>query len=401
MSVALLAAVAGLVMLGLAVVIFVDALSPGQEPAARPAAAAEIRLQPRPGEPPPKDAAAAAVPGGVPAGPKAAPPAPPDNRRVSIRLREPFELLYPTTDSPFVAVTQNAGERNVTRTIWDLRDGRKTGAVTVDSELYDGLVLSPDGKHLCAQVREEPFLEVWSVADGQRLYRINTQEAEYGICTYDFASPGFLLTIQYGKKDSLMRIWNVATSKCLHRFQEEMPLLLLGVKALSPDRRYLAAVRSKNKGSLMICDLDAGKVTSEWPVPHPRQLGVISYLALTYSQDGKSLHLMYFCGLTPYLATLDASTGRGSTRMINGLGNINNIVFGLTPNMGPMLVGLPDGNVMIAGHMFVDPKSGTVVRKLPQPTFEGDIRRTFGTRWASITGAAGDRKLVVEPFPPP
>ena len=36
----------------------------------------------------------------------------------------------------------------------------------------------------------------------------------------------------------------------------------------------------------------------------------------------------------------------------------------------------------------------------PWELFEGNVRRVFDTKWAYLTVANGQRRLVVEPFPP-
>jgi hypothetical protein len=165
-------------------------------------------------------------------------------------------------------------------------------------------------------------------------------------------------------------------------------------------RRYLATIHRDNN-RLVICDLSAGKVAADWPIPSPNRLAFKVPWALTFSQDGRSLSLMYDCGLDIYLATWDLRTSHGSTRKVRGLGDVGNPILSGMTNTGPLLEGLSDGKVLIAGHALVDPQSGAVVRKLPEPSFQGDVRRVFGSKWARITGAEGARHLTLQPFPPP
>src|SRR5262249_5970734 len=159
------AGVAGLLVLGWTAVVLVVAFWPKPQPAAPPTGGAAVLPQPQPGKPPqdggaPTTASAPAAPGGLTPDSGPAPSAPPDDRRISIQLPSPVDLLFPTTASPFVSIAENAGERNVTRTIWDLRDGRQKGAVTVDGERYHLFALSPDGAYLAAMIREEPYQTV-------------------------------------------------------------------------------------------------------------------------------------------------------------------------------------------------------------------------------------------------
>jgi WD40 repeat protein len=403
-----LAGVAGLLVLGWTAVVLVIAFWPKTQPAAPPTGEAAARPEPQPGKPQPDGGApttaSPSAPGSLPPDPLPAPVVLPDDKHVSIRLPSPVDLLFPTTASPFVAIAGNAGERNVTRTVWDLRDGRQTGTVTVDGEQYQLFALSPDGAYLAATVKEEPWqtVEVWSVADGRSVRRIDAREPGYGVLyRCDFAGAGLLLTNQSGPQDNLVRIWDVTTGKCVRRFEAPVGVLGINVRALSPGRRYLASVHRKSD-RLVICDLGAGKVVADWRIPDPNPLGYKVPWAVAFSEDGRSLYLLYICGLEMYLATWDVSTGHAAgTHRIASIEALNNPLFSGMTNTGPLLDGLSDGKVLLAGYAVVDPKSGAVVRKIPQPTFQGDVRRVFGTKWARTTGAEGDRQLVVQPFPPP
>jgi hypothetical protein len=413
-----LAGVLGLLVLCMGSVGVVVAVWPWKDANAPPVAKAALVPQPQPdqppqpqlgqpppdqpGQPPPKDPAIVVAAGGLPPDPLPAPMVIAANPPIAIRLPTPVDLLYPTTPSPFVAVAGNSGG-NTVRTFWDLRSGKQTGALTVDGERYQQFALSPDGTHVAATVKEGAgqTVEVWSVADGKSVRRIDTTEPGFGMLfPCDFAGPGQLVTNQSGPGGSLVRVWDVNTGQCLRRFQAPVDLLGIRISALSPGRRYLASIQPKHK-RLVICDLAAGKVAADWLIPDPTPASFKVPWAIAFSHDGRSLHLMSFGGLSLYLATWDLSTGKGSARKINGLGNINNPLLSGMFDTGPLLEGLPDGTVIVAGFAVVDPATGAVVRKIPEPSFRGDARRIFGTTWARITGPEGNWDLAVLPFPPP
>jgi len=123
--------------------------------------------------------------------------------------------------------------------------------------------------------------------------------------------------------------------------------------------------------------------------------------ALAFSQDCRSLYVMYFCGLDFYLASYDLAAGQGRTRRLQGWGDLSDPLLTADFDTGPLLQCLADGELLLAGYMVVDPKSGRVVRKLPRPALQGDVRRVVGAKWAAVTGPQGGRSLVVQPCPPP
>jgi hypothetical protein len=326
----------------------------------------------------------------------------PDGPRVEIPLPNPFELVYPTTATPYVGIGGNAKGGGVKRTFWDLRDGKQIGGMTLDGEKYQQFALSPDGAHLAAFVKAEPWtsFEIWSVADGRSLGKIDAAVPGVSILSApDFAGPGQLLTIQTANKTNVVRVWDVTNGNCVHRIEVELNMIAVSVRALSPGRRFLAAPDRDNK-RLIICDLKAGKVAAAWQIPNPNALTALVPWALAFSQDGRSLHLMYFSGLEVYLGTWDVSTGRGSARRIAGVENINNAIYSGTTNTGQLLECLADGKVLMAGHALIDPKTGTTIRKLSEPSFQGDARHVFGSKWVRSVGAEGDRWLIVQPCPP-
>jgi hypothetical protein len=120
---------------------------------------------------------------------------------------------------------------------------------------------------------------------------------------------------------------------------------------------------------------------------------------MAFSQDGRTLYLLYFCGLDLYLADWDVRTGQGGTRKLRGIGDVGSPRMSGMFEIGPLVQCLSDGKLLVAGYMIVDPKSGAVVRSLPAPSLENSHRRIIGAKWARTVGPVGARRLVVEAIP--
>jgi hypothetical protein len=238
------------------------------------------------------------------------------------------------------------------------------------------------------------------VAEGRSLRRIESDDPDRRLLfPCDFAGPGLVLTNQNGAKGSLLRIWDVATGIRVREFDAPVSLFGMTTRALSPGRRYLAILHQK-ANQVVLCDLVAGKVSAEWALPRHDPLRIKSWWALGFSQDGRSLYALYFSGLDFYLADWDVVTGKANTRLVRGLklaGQNGPLIAGY---QGLQIEGLADGHVLMAGQIIIDPRTGTVVRTLPGEQFEGNVRRIFDKKWACVTGAEWNRRLVVEPLPP-
>jgi WD40 repeat protein len=158
--------------------------------------------------------------------------------------------------------------------LWQASTGKKLRDLECGNTGWAGsAAFSPDGKELALGTDNDPAIRIFDPATGKLSRKIAGHEKAAVVVVY--SKDGQL--IASGSKDKTARIWDAATGKELHRFQE--PEEVEDV-ALSPDRKLLA---TKTHKTVWLWDVASGKEV------HRFEHGSMDLRTLAFSPDGKVL----------------------------------------------------------------------------------------------------------------
>jgi WD40 repeat protein len=177
---------------------------------------------------------------------------------------------------------------------YETATGKEIGQAAVNWDLLDDLRFSPNNKLLGAVHYSPPFVEVWDVASGSKLWRMSVP---LGFCSGAFVfTPDekiivsvprlFKLTPKGKEDDPLPLLFYDAAQGPKHKYASRIKIPIRGttpmdgkVLALSPDGKLLASRDSSTQ--FMLWDFTSGKLLHE-----PKADSDIVF-RLCFSPDGK------------------------------------------------------------------------------------------------------------------
>lgn len=157
--------------------------------------------------------------------------------------------------------------------LWQVSTGKRLRDLEPCGGLPTSLAFSPDGKELAVGTDRDHAIQIYDPATGKSVRKITGHEGAAIVAVY--SKDGKFLAS--GSKDKTARVWDAATGKELHRFQE--PEEVVDV-ALSPDGKLLA---TKTLKAVRLYDMASGKEV--------RRFEYVSngLRSLAFSPDGKVL----------------------------------------------------------------------------------------------------------------
>jgi WD40 repeat protein len=167
-----------------------------------------------------------------------------------------------------------ASDKGGTFGLWQVSTGKKLRDLEGgNSGAATSVAFSPDGKELALGTEYDPAIQIFDPSTGKFSRKITGHEKAPIVVVY--SKDGKLLAS--ASKDKTARIWDAATGKELHRFQE--PEEVVDV-ALSPDGKLLA---TKTHKAVRLYDIVSGKEVRRWEYVSN---GLRSF---AFSPDGKVL----------------------------------------------------------------------------------------------------------------
>ncbi|MAG94022.1 MAG: hypothetical protein CMJ48_09760 [Planctomycetaceae bacterium] len=291
--------------------------------------------------------------------------------------------VYPETSNAFVALGSNFRNEDV-REVWDLRSGRKVGAISTDVGAQRG-VLSPDGLHFVAMAKSKDVLLVFDVKAGKQVGEIKIPSATVSP-VMRFAGPNRLVTLQ--RKEPL-GVWSIPEGQ-REQSIELTKLFQINSLAVSPGGRFAAAVVNdddSNKSVLRIYDLDAGKLAGGISLQSYAEATNLMCESLAFSPDGSELAGVlktYADGGKQWLVGWDMKSGKPAFEHDVATDLQTKAVSGT--NSSPHVRWFPDGKwLLLFGRYIFDREVGGPIWRVP------DDKELTG----EATNVAGNNQVLV------
>jgi hypothetical protein len=303
-------------------------------------------------------------------------------------------VVYPGSPAGFAAV--NLARNPKEYAVYDLASGRQVGDPHV-LKIADGTrpALSQDGQTLALRVEgRTDLVEVRDVQRRSRPLHVPFQkdgEDGYTIGDLRFAGKDRLVVVlQKGEAGrdarTLFAVFNVASKKHESRFDGSFPYE--GRRAaLSPGGNFLVMHPKVGQNFLYFWDLGNGEVAGTLEIAEPSDpAGETAGLA--FAPDGKSVALLW--------KTKEKGWGRLMCWDIDSRKRVANHAVEQAPP-GAEIGGLyplqfvPDGGLLLFGHLVIDRDKGTVTGKVgPEPANAADAERVVVDRGrvSRLTGGA-------------
>src|SRR5690606_32117134 len=139
-----------------------------------------------------------------------------EGREFSLLLDQPgFEpVRYSSGYARAIAFQHRLGSQDVLE-VWDLGERKKVGALKGKNEFRGEIALSPTGKYVAGRVRDgsggwRDSLQVWAMAQGQRVCEIPPPSEDHDVDILDYANDETLLGIYRHADTYRLRLWNIA-----------------------------------------------------------------------------------------------------------------------------------------------------------------------------------------------
>jgi hypothetical protein len=274
-------------------------------------------------------------------------------------------VLYPNLPSSFVLVKTD---------LWDLKAGQKVGTIQYTVGPAAIQALSADGKYLALD--HDGKVAVLTVPAGEEVSRVDYDKSQGQLSYADFPAPDRLTV---GKPDGMVEVREIPSGKVLGsfktgRFQPKQA-------AQSADGKRLAIFTTDE---LAVYELPAGRRLLSWSTPPGKYRSLLSANGISFSPDGKELAVLCGLGGPGLLLCWDLDAGRlsgefpvGPALSTPGAGNL-----GYT---GTVVQWLPDGaGWLLNGHVLFH-----------RPT--GRIAWVLRTRAKTNTVALLDRNRLLAP----
>jgi WD40 repeat protein len=171
--------------------------------------------------------------------------------------------------------TLASGSFDGTIILWDVADGRNTGALAGHARLHSMLTYSPDGRTIAAG-GDDGTIHRWDVATGQRSDLLGFHDG--GVRAVAYSPDGRLLGS--AGLDGSVQVFDAATGRRRHRFAGNNNRTAV---AFRPDGRVIAAGCDVPGPSVRFWDVDTGE-------PLPPLTGHIGHVGdVTYHPLGRLL----------------------------------------------------------------------------------------------------------------
>ncbi len=322
--------------------------------------------------------------------------------------------VFPTTPSTFVAV--NLPRERDAYQVYDLRTMKAVGKpVTIPNRFspFTQPVLSPDGKHLAARVKEgaTSTVEVWSTETGRSVRKLPPEADDNVKPKYvDLLGRGRLWVAKHRSEfprytaRTTFQVYDVGSGKEEARFSN--PLVPLGKwSTFSPGRRYQWMEQTGGWFLFLVWDLHTGKMVGEREF-QPRKAPFGQAAGLAFSPDGTEMAMLWRLGKRPdtWGRLLVFETKTGKQLYDHHVGYLLPQIDSLWSDGGTRcLQWWPEKRGwLLFGHLLVDRESGVVVHKVgPAPGFSGVIQDRRFLDGFHVTNVAGgfDRRLTVMKLP--
>jgi predicted Zn finger-like uncharacterized protein len=326
------------------------------------------------------------------------------------------QVIFPTSTSPFVAVTP-AGTKDQLR-VHDLRNMKPVGP-TIEAKInpftYSHLTLSQDGAYLAARTKgqSKSTVEIWSSTTGKSVRKFEVDaDPRMAVGLIDFIGKDRLLTMKHQHEfpdpaqEAIYQVWDVSTGKEVAKFSYGL-VFHRKWGGFSPGRKYLVMEQTETlKGyHLLAFDLATARPAGEFAFQDRKdQWGQAA--GISFSPDGREMAMLWRLGNRPdcWGRLLVWNVASHEKVLDHRIGYEPNQIDSLWFDGGTRtLQWLPDGSGwLLFSHRIIDRASGAVVWKLtPEPRFSGEIQdRRFLDR-DHVTSLEGtfDKKLRVVKLP--
>ncbi len=251
----------------------------------------------------------------------------------------------------------------------DCKTGTRLRRFEGAEDSWGPLAFSPDGKTLAAASGTRRTVRLWDTATGKQLHAFDDGPGP-ALQNYVVFSPDgkTMATASGGEKTKTIHLWDVATGKEVRQFENELGT---GSLTFSPDGKILAAGSTSNFSNLSK-DMEEPRLIHLWDVATGREAQrlpahVSSVSSLAYSQDGKRL----VSGGGTVMKVWDVVTGKEVVPLTEHEDWVNSVAF--TPDGRNLASSGLDGSIRLW-----EPATGKQVR-----VFEGGVRpRVFRIAFA-------------------
>jgi RNA polymerase sigma factor (sigma-70 family) len=237
-----------------------------------------------------------------------------------------------------------AGDDRTVR-LWDRTTGTEVRRWAGPANLWRQLAFSSDGKVLAA-VGDGGPLHLWETATGRVIPSLEGRTNPVSSVAF---SPDSKVLAAADRNDMVVRLWDLAAGKEIHRLRGERKTTAL---AFSPDGKTLACGETREEGKTLI-----RSAIHLWDVATGREVGccaghIFGVEQLAFSPDGKKL---ISGGGGTSLRVWDAATGKDALPLAENESWVNCVAFS------------PDGRLLACSGMdstirLWDPSSGKAVR---------------------------------------
>ncbi|NOX55827.1 MAG: hypothetical protein GXP27_15575 [Planctomycetes bacterium] len=297
------------------------------------------------------------------------------------------DLVFPATSSAFVAAGSNFQEKNI-REVWDLRTGKRVGAVRGELAVLRG-ALSPDAGYYAGFSKSKDRIVLFDVRQGKQVATI-TLKTRAVTDRLLFARPDRLLRIVHRRP---VQVWKVPEGT-LERTIEVPKYFQEASGAISPGGRYLAIIAAEKAGgtqTLRVYDLESGAVVGKRPLRSYSETGAVKCSGLEFSPDGKELAAMIDDYQRFWLVCWDVATGNEVEEWELRSEWKRDVPPGVNHSLSVLWFPNRQRWLLFGNHVF-DRKAGDVVWSLPK-TFNALERRVLDDE--RIVAAEGRARNVI------
>lgn len=280
------------------------------------------------------------------------------------------QLIFPNGPHPFVL---SVGTATTPPRVWNLASMKQVGSLPIGVKLSDPVALSPDGKWVASQVKNEDRFAVgiWSTADETQAHTlVGPKGSEFSHLF--FTDAGHVLALHTQESASKVCLWTLETEKLEPPFAAVMPSVPTAL-AVSAGGQFIAT--GGEDGRIRIYDVSLGQEVGT--IDPPKQQfdgGPRSCKGLVFASDLNELAALLSETRVTNVGVSQGETsvgvwqlGTGSpapeircpAQLLNDVGLTNAVA-------GPPLETSPNGvGWLVYGGVFVSRKNGGTGSVLP------------------------------------
>lgn len=282
--------------------------------------------------------------------------------------------------------------------VWDLAKRRKVGQLKGKNGFQGEFSLSPDGKYVAGEVREDGRfgshgpIQVWSIAGAAKVCEIAAPSNDRDVDILDYAGPETLLGVYRRGDNTMLKVWNISDGS-------EKLTVDLGKEqvdrrryALSPGRKYFVAFDNQ---VIRFFDLISGSAQGIIYLPSGYRCE-----AFSFSPDGTEFAAVCDVDWKANVVVWQTMTGEMKSQvkiehrageLVDGAEKIGGLAIGwLTSGEGWLL----------GGKKAISRKDGTVLWTVPGVGWnETPPKLVDADQMISIEKVGNSSKVTMRPFP--